>query len=281
MVMSFRLAAMRRRSTVRPMQDRELVAAIVNGEPEGLAEAYDRYAAALYAYCRSMLPDPHPPDEAADAVTDTFTIATAKLQGLRDPDQFGSWLHAVARNECLRRGGTARLASDGAAGLAPRRAARRAGAPGGRAVLAEPQADARVGVAEHGDVPGRRAHAGPEHIAGHAAVIVAVPVALALALALALAVPLAIAVPLVVASADPRHPAGDPEQAGAGRGPGQAGQRDVHRESGGRPGWVRHHQPERQSHRVTAVRVASRRRLLDHGHRDGTKHGRAHRASHR
>ena len=93
------------------MQDRELVAAIVNGDPDGLAEAYDRYAASLYAYCRSMLPDPHPPGEAADAVADTFTIATAKLEGLRDPDQLGSWLHAVARNECLRRLGAAGLAA--------------------------------------------------------------------------------------------------------------------------------------------------------------------------
>ena len=70
-----------------PMQDRELVAAIVAGDPDALAEAYDRYAAPLYTYCRFMLPDPHPPGEAADAVADTFIIATAKLQGLRDPDQ--------------------------------------------------------------------------------------------------------------------------------------------------------------------------------------------------
>jgi DNA-directed RNA polymerase specialized sigma24 family protein len=96
------------------MQDPELVAAIVNGDPDGLAEVYDRYAASLYAYCRSLLPDPHPPGEAADAVADTFTIAAAKLEGLRDPDQLGSWLHAVARNECLRRLGAAGL---GAAGL--------------------------------------------------------------------------------------------------------------------------------------------------------------------
>src|ERR1700726_3278380 len=93
------------------MHDRELVAAIVNGDPDGLAEVYDRYAALLYAYCRFMLPDPHPPGEAADAVAHTFTIATAKLEGLRDPDRLGSWLHAVARNECLRRGGAAGLAA--------------------------------------------------------------------------------------------------------------------------------------------------------------------------
>jgi hypothetical protein len=87
------------------MQDRELVAAIVAGDPDGLAEAYDRYAAPLYAYCRSMLPGPDAPDEAASAVTDTFVIATVKLPGLSDPDQVGSWLHAVARNECLGRPG--------------------------------------------------------------------------------------------------------------------------------------------------------------------------------
>src|SRR5579859_4616309 len=108
-----------RRTTVSPMQDRELVAAIVNGDPDGLAEAYDRYAASLYAYCRSMLPDPHPPAEAADAVADTFTIATAKLGGLRDPDQLGSWLRAVARNECLRQAGTAGLAGLGAGDARP------------------------------------------------------------------------------------------------------------------------------------------------------------------
>src|ERR1700722_13516190 len=95
------------------MQDRELVAGILTGDPDALAEAYDRYAEQLYTYCRSILPDPRPPGEAADAVADTFTIATARLQGLRDPDQLGSWLHAVARNECLRRLGTAGLAASG------------------------------------------------------------------------------------------------------------------------------------------------------------------------
>jgi hypothetical protein len=84
------------------MQDRELVAAIVAGDPLGLAEAYDRYAAPLYAYCRSTLPGPQAAGEAARAVTDTFIVATAKLPGLSDPDQLGSWLHAVARSECLR-----------------------------------------------------------------------------------------------------------------------------------------------------------------------------------
>jgi RNA polymerase sigma factor (sigma-70 family) len=82
------------------MQDQEVVAAIVAGDPRGVAEAYDRYAMPLYSYCRSLLREPA---DAADAVQDTFLIATAKLGGLRDPGKLRSWLYAVARNECYRR----------------------------------------------------------------------------------------------------------------------------------------------------------------------------------
>jgi RNA polymerase sigma factor (sigma-70 family) len=83
-----------------PMHDREVVAAIVAGDPEGIAEAYDRYALPLYSYCRSLLPEPA---DAADAVQDTFLIATAKLGSLRDPGKLRPWLYAVARNECYRK----------------------------------------------------------------------------------------------------------------------------------------------------------------------------------
>jgi RNA polymerase sigma factor (sigma-70 family) len=82
------------------MEDPEVVAAIVAGDPAGLAEAYDRYALPLYSYCRSLLREPA---DAADAVQDTFLVATAKLRDLRDPARLRPWLYAVARNECLRR----------------------------------------------------------------------------------------------------------------------------------------------------------------------------------
>ena len=82
------------------MEDPEVVAAIVAGDPDGLAEAYDRYAMPLYSYCRAMLREPA---DAADAVQDTFLVATAKLRDLRDPAKLRSWLYAVARNECFRR----------------------------------------------------------------------------------------------------------------------------------------------------------------------------------
>jgi Sigma-70 region 2 len=86
------------------MQDGEVVAAIVAGDPHGFAEAYDRYAAPLYTYCSFMLPTP---DDAAGAVRDTFLIASSRLERLRDPGRLRLWLHAVARNECLRRLSTA------------------------------------------------------------------------------------------------------------------------------------------------------------------------------
>jgi RNA polymerase sigma factor (sigma-70 family) len=82
------------------MHDSEVVAAIVAGDPDGLAEAYDRYASALYTYCRSLL---HEPADAADAVQDTFVIAASRLAALRDPQRLRPWLYAVARNECRRR----------------------------------------------------------------------------------------------------------------------------------------------------------------------------------
>jgi len=76
-----------------------VVAAVVAGDADGFTAAYDQYAASLYGCCHVVLPEP----EAAEAVLDTFLIAAAKLDGLRDPDRLGPWLHAVARNECLRR----------------------------------------------------------------------------------------------------------------------------------------------------------------------------------
>ncbi len=82
------------------MRDSEVVAAIVAGDPDGLAEAYDRYASPLYSYCRSLLREPA---DAADAVQDTFVIAASRLAGLRDQNRLRPWLYTVARNECLRR----------------------------------------------------------------------------------------------------------------------------------------------------------------------------------
>ncbi|MGH3213063.1 MAG: sigma-70 family RNA polymerase sigma factor [Trebonia sp.] len=82
------------------MQDREVVASIVAGDPAGLAEAYDKYAHALYSYSKTFLREPA---DAADVVHDTFMIAAGNLDRLRDPERLRPWLYAVTRNLCLRR----------------------------------------------------------------------------------------------------------------------------------------------------------------------------------
>nr|MDQ2813168.1 sigma-70 family RNA polymerase sigma factor [Actinomycetota bacterium] len=97
------------------MGDRELVAAIVAGDLAGLADAYDQYAESLHGYCRWMVTDP---DDAADAVQDTFVIAAGKLGDLQDPRKLRPWLYAVARSECYRRLRTAEAGSEEAADLA-------------------------------------------------------------------------------------------------------------------------------------------------------------------
>lgn len=81
------------------MDDQALVAALVAGDPRGLDGAYRAYADRLYTYCRGLLRDP---DQAADAVHDTFVLAGQRAGQLRDPERLRSWLYAIARNECLR-----------------------------------------------------------------------------------------------------------------------------------------------------------------------------------
>jgi DNA-directed RNA polymerase specialized sigma24 family protein len=75
------------------MKDREIIAAIVAGDPAGLAGVYDKYAESLYGYCRWMLGGS---DCAAGTVQDTFVIAAASLGGLADPLRLRPWLYAVA-----------------------------------------------------------------------------------------------------------------------------------------------------------------------------------------
>ena len=82
------------------MQDQEVVASIVAGDPAGLAEAYDKYARVLYGYGKTFLREPA---DAADVVHDTFVIAAGNLDRLRDPERLRPWLYAVTRNLCLRK----------------------------------------------------------------------------------------------------------------------------------------------------------------------------------
>ncbi|MDG4767298.1 sigma-70 family RNA polymerase sigma factor [Solwaraspora sp. WMMD406] len=81
------------------MDDRTIVAALIAGDLRGLDGAYRSYADRLFTYCRFLL---HDADAAADAVHDTFVLASQRAAQLRDPDRLRPWLYAIARNECLR-----------------------------------------------------------------------------------------------------------------------------------------------------------------------------------
>lgn len=96
------------------MDDSEVVAAIAGGDPAGLAAAYDKYAAALYGYCRWMLPDS---GHAASALLATFVTA-ATLDGLKDTGQLRAFLYAAARSACYRQMRTAGAGFDEVAGEA-------------------------------------------------------------------------------------------------------------------------------------------------------------------
>lgn len=59
---------------------------------------YDYYAEDLYDYCLTFLE----PEPAADALHDALLVALAWHNHLEARDQFGLWLYALTRNECLR-----------------------------------------------------------------------------------------------------------------------------------------------------------------------------------
>jgi len=79
---------------------RENMAATEAFGSTSVAAAFDQHAQGLFTYCLSRL-RVYP--EAADAVQDTFIIASYKPPGLVNPDRLRAWLFAVARNECHRR----------------------------------------------------------------------------------------------------------------------------------------------------------------------------------
>src|SRR5262245_3162506 len=90
------LVAMEERS----MDDAALATLARGGDAEALAGLLERYRPSLYAAAVRLLRDR---DEAHDAVQETYLVALAKLDGLRDPAAVGGWLHAVLRNACVRR----------------------------------------------------------------------------------------------------------------------------------------------------------------------------------
>ena len=74
------------------MLDSEIVAAIMEGDDTGVAAAFGRYAQELCSYLRSQLAEPA---DSADAVRNTFVIASAEVSRLSQPDRLRTWLFAL------------------------------------------------------------------------------------------------------------------------------------------------------------------------------------------
>ena len=83
------------------MSDRDLVAALRAGDRLAAGQVYDVYGTRLYAYCHELLADPK---LSADALRDTFIVAANRVRELSEPEEFGAWLYALARAECIRVG---------------------------------------------------------------------------------------------------------------------------------------------------------------------------------
>ncbi len=76
--------------------DNLLVEQAIRGDGESFTELCRRYYGPLVAIGHAILGDRH---LAEDAAQEAFAKAAVHLPKLRDPDQFGSWLAAICRNE--------------------------------------------------------------------------------------------------------------------------------------------------------------------------------------
>jgi RNA polymerase sigma factor (sigma-70 family) len=123
-----------------------------------VSEAYDNFADALYAYCRSLVREPA---AAADAVRDTFVVTAFRLDDLPGEGLLRPWLYAVARNECLR------AISAGQAAAAVDFLPNEAGADSGPAPQLPPGEEAAP-AAVAGTGPGASDETSPDLMAGNA-----------------------------------------------------------------------------------------------------------------
>ena len=71
-----------------------LVRAALDGDGQAFETLHDRYVRLVYAVLLGRLGA----DDASDAAQDVFLRAWQQLDQLRDPNAFGAWLVAIARN---------------------------------------------------------------------------------------------------------------------------------------------------------------------------------------
>ena len=83
---------------LRGFSDERLVDQVRRGNDAAFEVVYDRHHRGLLSFCRHIL---HSPDEAEDAVQQTFISAYADLRASDKPIKLKAWLYTIARNRCL------------------------------------------------------------------------------------------------------------------------------------------------------------------------------------
>ncbi|MDP9345777.1 MAG: RNA polymerase sigma factor, partial [Actinomycetota bacterium] len=78
--------------------DEQLVLRVRDGDEAAFEAVYDRYAAGMLAFCRHLLGGP---DEAEDALQQSFARAYRALREDVAPLSLKAWLYAIARNRCM------------------------------------------------------------------------------------------------------------------------------------------------------------------------------------
>ncbi len=75
-----------------------LLRALIAGEPEAFAQAFETYADPIYRLALGLLRDE---SLAEDVVQDTFLTAIAKLKGFEGRSKLSTWLYRVAYNKSI------------------------------------------------------------------------------------------------------------------------------------------------------------------------------------
>src|SRR3954470_10182776 len=113
------LPPLRSRRVLALFDDDRLAREVARGSEAAFEVVYDRHHRGLLSFCRHMLGSP---EEAEDAVQQTFVSAYGDITGSDKPIRLKPWLYTIARNRCLsilrsRREEAAELADIPTAGL--------------------------------------------------------------------------------------------------------------------------------------------------------------------
>ena len=77
--------------------DAGLVKAVLDGDKDAFVFLVDRYQGAVYAYCLNQV---RSEEDAKDVTQEVLLKAYLKLEQLKTPHAFRSWLYTIASNEC-------------------------------------------------------------------------------------------------------------------------------------------------------------------------------------